>query len=301
MEGMKKTIGIDLGGTSILAGVIDKRGNILKQARRDSSKAQGREEVLDHMADLINELLDEDIIGVGIGSPGFIDSDQGKVLKIGGNIKGWANTDVKREILLRIPKLPLFIENDANVAALCEGWIGAAKNFKNFLMLTLGTGVGGAIFTEETKILHGHRYQGAELGHMIMYPKGRACGCGQRGCVEQYISGSAVERRYKELSGQGKKGKDIFKDSKEDKWAGQTVDEFAEHLSISLVSLKNIFDPEAIIIGGGVINSKKYWWDLVLDYYKQHSNDPEGMEILPASYLNDAGMIGAGRLVFDKV
>lgn len=298
---MDKVIGIDLGGTSIYGGIISERGKILKQTERDTSKVNGREDVLELINSVIYELLTDDILGVGIGSPGFIDSDKGKVLKVGGNIKGWAWTDIRGEISRIFPNLPIFVGNDANVAALCEQWIGAAKGLDSFVMITLGTGVGGAIYTEKGGILTGHRYQGAELGHMILYSGGDSCQCGQKGCAERYIAGSAIERIYSEKTGIEKKGKDIFKDAIDDRVAQDVIEEFTENLGIYLVSLKNIFDPEAIIIGGGVINSREYWWDKMIANYNDYVNDSEGMKFLPAMYLNNAGLIGAGKIVFDNI
>lgn len=297
---MEKVIGIDLGGTSIYGGVIDSQGNILKRVKGETKDGNSKEAVLDLIGDVIDKLWDKDILSIGIGSPGFIDSNKGKVLHIGGNIDDWAYTDIRGYLGNRFPNIPIYIENDANVAALCEHWIGAAEGLKSFVMLTLGTGVGGAIYTEKEGILIGHRYQGAELGHAILYPKGIKCNCGQSGCVERYISGSAVEREYTRISGNSKKGEDIFKDYKNDKVSQEVIDKFCEDLAIYIVSLKNTFDPQAVIIGGGIINSKKCWWDKMLEYYKKHSNDLESMKIVSALYLNDAGMIGAGRIAFMK-
>lgn len=297
---MKKAIGIDLGGTEVLGGIIDLDGNIIKIARRSNSFSSGREETLDLIRQVIDELIEEGIIGIGIGSPGFIDSRQGKVLQVGGNIEGWANTNISERLKEVYREYPIFIENDANLAAVCEGWIGAAENFQNFLMLTIGTGVGGAVFLENYGVLKGANYQGAEFGHTILYPSGRACNCGQAGCAEKYISGRAIEEIYEELSGKPKSGRDIFK-NQNDKIARKVVEDFTKNLAVFLVTLKNIFDPEAIIIGGGVINSKKYWWNNFIINYKNLSNEPESMYIEPANFLNDSGMIGAGKLVFDKL
>lgn len=299
---MRNVIGIDLGGTSILGGVINENGEIFKRAERETGTGLGKTEVLNRISAVISELLVGQVVeGIGIGTPGFIDSQEGKVLSIGGNIEDWAGTDIKGELSKTFGGYPIFVENDANVAGICESWIGAGKGLETFIMITLGTGVGGAIYTTKEGIWHGHRYQGAELGHVILYPKGRPCNCGQNGCVERYISGRAVEELYKETTGIEMKGRDIFKNTVFDETSRNLIDDFAENLAIYIVSLKNIFDPEGIIIGGGVINSKEYWWDKTIDYYKKYSNNPEGMQILPAIYLNDAGMIGAAKVVFDKI
>lgn len=294
---MKKVIGIDLGGTSIYGGIIDEDGKVLKRVEIETPTGKGRKGVLDGIIEVINELMEEGILGIGIGSPGCIDSIEGKVLEIGGNIEEWANTDIRGEISKAFPEMNIYVENDANVAALCENWIGAGKDFNNFVMLTLGTGVGGAIYTEKEGILKGHGFQGGELGHAILYPKGIQCNCGQQGCVDKYISGNAVGKRYFELTGERKKGKDIFKDSLLDEISKKVIDEYCEDLAIYIASLKNIFDPQGLIIGGGVINSKDIWWDKMKEYFKKHSNSTNTIEIVPAIYLNDAGMIGAGRVV----
>lgn len=295
---MKKVIGIDLGGTSIYGGIINEEGQILKRAERATPSGKGKRGVLDAIIEVIDELGIEDILGIGLGSPGFIDSDKGQVLGVGGNIEDWTNTPIKAELAKAFPGTAIYIENDANLAALCEAWIGAGKDFKSFLMITLGTGVGGAIYLEKEGLLKGDNFLGAELGHSILYPKGKKCQCGQKGCVEKYVSGDSLEERYYEATGQRKGGKAIFETALEDKLSMDVIEGYCEDLGIFLVSLKNIFDPQGLIIGGGVINSKDIWWDKMLNYYEEHSNSKDSMEIVPAIYLNDAGMIGAGRVVF---
>ena len=298
---MKRVIGIDLGGTSINGGLIDEEGNIIKRADKDTLTANSRYEVLQRVSEVIDTLMEDEVIGIGIGSPGFIDFDEGKVLKVGGNIKDWAGTSIKEELKKRYFNIPIFVENDANVAAICEHWKGAAKKYNNFIMLTLGSGLGGAIYIENHGLIKGHRYRGGELGHAIFIPNGRLCTCGQKGCVEQYISGNAVEKIYEERTGIKKKGKDILKSINEDDIANEILHEFSHNLAIYITTLKNIFDPQRIVIGGGVINSKEYWWDDMIESFKKYSNDSEDMDIVPAEYLNDAGMIGAGKIVIDGV
>lgn len=298
---MKKAIGIDLGGTKILGGVINEYGEIEREYELPTGKNIGKRKVLDRIGQVIEELLYEDIIGIGIGSPGFIDTKEGKVLKVGGNIKDWANTDIKGEMEKKFSKIPIFVGNDANIAALCERWIGAGRDFNSFVMITLGTGVGGAIYTEKGGIWTGQNYEGAELGHMILYPNGRLCNCGQKGCAERYITGTALEISYEEVMGEKLKGREIFKRQKEGDKIKTLIDQYCENLGIYLCSLKNIFDPEGIIIGGGIINSREYWWDKMIYYYRACSNNPDNLKIVPAQYLNDSGMIGAGKIVFESL
>lgn len=293
-----KVIGIDLGATSIKGGLVDLAGNIIRKNVKKTAKSPN--EILDSIAQMVGELsLGEDILGIGIGSPGFIDSDQGKVLAYGGMIYNWEWTDIKGYMTEKFPNKIISVENDANIAALCEKWVGSASKLDNFIMITLGTGLGGVIYTSKEGIWNGNNYQGAELGHAILYPDGRRCKCGQRGCVENYVSGSAIEAEYKSLKGKYLKGEEIFKLYEQDTIAKKVVDNFSANLANYLISLRNIFDPQGIVIGGGLIISSKYWWDKMKKQYLSRVNF-QGMTILPATYLNDSGIIGAAKMIVDK-
>lgn len=298
---MKKVIGIDLGGTKINGGVVGETGDILKKITIETGEG-GKDAVLDGLRYLIKELQKgETIEGIGLGSPGFINTKDGRVLSVGGNIKGWAGTNIREELSKDFPSIPIVVENDANVAAICEQWLGAGKDLESFVMITLGTGVGGGIWTRDSGIWNGNYFQGAELGHSILYPNGKSCNCGQRGCVEKYISGSGIEASYFEKTNQQRKGSDIFQNSLQDPICKKVVDEFTEDLSVFLITIKNIFDPEGIIIGGGVINSKDYWWELAIEKFMANCNDPSDIKIVPTKFLNDSGLIGAGKLAFDYI
>lgn len=298
MEVKMKIIGIDLGGTTIKAGLVDMNGNIRKKlvkATPDRSSA-----ILEKIVSIIDELsLGENILGIGMGSPGFIDSNKGQVLSYGGNINDWEWTNIREFLIEKYPNKIIAIENDANVAALCEKWLGSGKNLKDFIMITIGTGLGGAIYTPKEGIWSGFNFQGGELGHAILYPQGRPCKCGQMGCVEKYVSGSAIEGEYQSLTGKQIKGQEIFKLYEEDENARKTVDNFSRNLATYLISLRNIFDPQAIIIGGGLINSSKYWWDKMMVEFKESVNFNK-IDILPASYLNDSGIIGSAKMIVDR-
>lgn len=297
---MRKAIGIDLGGTSIYGGLISEEGEILKKVERVTPK-DSKKSVLEALALTIDELMEEGVVGIGIGSPGCIDSDRGRVLEVGGNIIDWANTDIRGELSKTFKGVDIFVENDANLAGLCEKWLGAGKNLENFVMLTLGTGVGGAIYTDKAGILKGYNFNGGEVGHAILYPRGRQCNCGQKGCVDMYLSGPGIETSYFEKTGQQTRARQVFMNSLEEKEALQVVERFSQDLAIYMTSIKNLFDPQGIIIGGGVINSREFWWDMVLEHYKKECNTPDSLDIVPASFLNDAGMIGAGRMVFLRI
>lgn len=296
---MRNVIGIDIGGTKINSAVIDEEGNIIDKYRIQSNAEDGRDEVLKRIRISIDRLMTSDIEGIGIGTAGFIDSDKG-IVKFAGNIEGWTGLHLKEELEKNV-NVPVFVDNDANIAALCEKWLGAAKNYRSFVMLTMGTGLGGAIYDEKMGFWQGASYQGAELGHMILYPEGRLCTCTQEGCAEKYIAGSALNLNYLELSGRDITGPEIMALYDKDDNAKKAVKKIAHDLGLYLASVKNIFDPEGVVIGGGFIETREYWWEDALEEYRKICNRPEGMEVVPAEYLNDAGVIGAGRLAFEKL
>ncbi len=298
---MKKVIGIDLGGTKINGAVVDESGEILKWDTLSTSKSGSPEEVMYGIKELVLMLSEgENISAIGIGSPGFIDSVNGKVLSVGGNIEGWAGTEIKSPLEKEF-NIPVQVENDANAAGLCEAWIGAGRDMESFVMLTVGTGLGGAVFTRKEGIWRGHHFQAAEVGHSILYPGGHQCSCGQRGCTEEYVSGTAIENEYERLSGIKKTGKEIFDNFESDSIARKVVGRFTWDFAMFLITIKNIFDPQAVIIGGGVILSKEFWWDDMIGNFESEVNNDPGMIILPARYFNDSGTIGAARAALDKI
>ena len=187
------------------------------------------------------------------------------------------------------------------IALVCEKWLGAGEGYKDIVMITIGTGLGGAIYNEKMGLLSGSHFQGAELGHVILHPNGEYCTCGQSGCAESYCSGTAIVRHYEELTRNKLSGEEIFKISNEDENAKKVIDRFTSDLAWFLTSLRNVFDPELIIIAGGVINSKDYWWDAVLENFKNYCHLSEEIEIKPAKFLNDAGVIGAGRIAMERL
>lgn len=296
---MTKTIGLDIGGTKIQGAVIDEKGEILKTYRLETCAREGKDKVLDNISKIIDFLKTDDIKAVGVGTPGFIDSENG-IVTFAGNIDGWTGLNLKKEIEKR-SSLPVFIENDANIALVCEKWLGSGKGFNDIVMITIGTGLGGSVYNEKMGLLSGSNFQGAELGHLILHPNGEYCTCGQSGCAESYCSGTAIVRHYEELTRNKLEGQEIFELVKTDDNARKVIDRFTSDLAWFLTSLRNIFDPELIIIGGGVINSKDYWWKEVLEKFDNYCHLSEKIEIKPAKYLNDAGVIGAGRIAMERL
>ena len=244
---MTKTIGLDIGGTKIQGAVIDENGEILKTYRLETCAREGKDKVLENISKIIEFLKTDEIEAIGVGTPGFIDSENG-IVTFAGNIDGWTGLNLKKE-LEKISGLPVFVENDANIALVCEKWLGAGKGYNDIVMITIGTGLGGAVYNEKMGLLSGSNFQGAELGHIILHPDGEYCTCGQSGCAESYCSGTAIVSHYEELTRNELNGEEIFKLTNDDENAKKVIERFTSDLAWFLTSLRNIFDPQLIIVG----------------------------------------------------
>lgn len=291
-----KVIGIDIGGTKILGGIINTNGNLIKLKETPTQAKLGREVILKNLFNTIDNLIDEDTKGIGIGSAGRINFDTGVVEYATDNLPGWTGCNLK-EILEKKYKIPVVVDNDVNAAAIGEMWLGSGKGYKSMLVMTIGTGVGGAIIYNG-ELIRGASWSAGEIGHMILYPEGRQCNCGQRGCLEQYASGTAIYKEYNELLGEEKvsSAKEVFELYKEnDDIAMKVINSFIKSLTLSIVSLKNIIDPEVFIIGGGVIDSKDLWWDKLKTILGRDVN------VVPANLGGKATVFGAAKLILDAI
>ncbi|AFK87301.1 ROK family protein [Thermoanaerobacterium saccharolyticum] len=292
---MKKVIGIDIGGTKILGGVIGSNGDLIKFKETSTDANLGRDHILKKLFSVLDDLFDTDIEGIGIGSAGRINFNTGEVIYATDNLPGWTGINLK-EIISQKYKTKTIVENDVNAAIIGENWLGSAKSFKDVLMITLGTGVGGAIILDG-KLIRGSHFSAAEIGHTILYPGGKRCNCGQNGCVEQYISGTAIYKRYNEIVGSNlvSSAKDVFNlYMKNDKISKLVVDEFVKSLSLLIFNIRNFIDPEIIILGGGVTNSKDLWWEYLKSQIKCDLN------ISIAGLNNFSTVYGAAKLILNE-
>lgn len=313
---MKLYIGVDLGGTNIGAGIVDEEGSILVKDEVPTGSSRPYDEIIKDMADLIGEILKQggyelsDVESIGIGSPGCIDNEQGEV--VFANNLNWKHVPVREELQRHID-LPIYLENDANVAGLAEAVTGACKGVENSVTITLGTGVGSGI------IIGGRPYSGshgvgAELGHMIVRVDGVPCTCGNRGCFERYTSATALIREGKKVA---KANPDsIIAKSVEgdlDKISAKTVidaakagdevalevfDNYIYYLAMGIVTIINSFDPSIIAIGGGVSRAGDFLLDSLKEQVKEHIfyKDMPYADIRLSELGNDAGIIGAAML-----
>lgn len=304
-------IGIDLGGTNIAAGIVNKDGKIIKSDSRPTLAERPYAEIVKDMAELCFKLLEDegmnvsDIEGIGIGSPGTIDSANGVVV-YSNNIK-WDNVPLADELRKYID-VPVQVENDANAAAYGE-YIINGNNAKSFVAITLGTGVGGGVVINNG-IYRGFNGAGGELGHITLVHNGEPCTCGNDGCWEAYASVTALIRQTKraidanpdsllakEAEKEGKvSGRTSFNAAKAgDEVAAEVVRQYIEYVADGITSIINIFQPEVLVIGGGISKEGDKLLLPIKEYAKKHSycKAVEQTEIKIATLMNDAGIIGA--------
>ena len=310
----KLFVGIDLGGTFIKGGIVDETGNILYLDKIPTEREKGDEGVAANIAKLVDMLLTaqgldkSQIVGIGMGVPGMIDSGAGEVV-FSNNLE-WEHFFISESVSKRTG-LPVKIANDANVAALGEVKFGAAKNKKDAVLITLGTGVGGGIVADG-KLLEGNKAAGAELGHSVIVAGGEQCTCGRKGCLEAYASASALIRDTKRAMEAHKDskmwavggldnvtGETAFAYKDTDEYAKAVVDGYIRHLACGLTNFANIFRPEVILLGGGVCaqgdNLIKPLQALVDEEIFAGDRGPK-VEIVIAQLGNSAGLLGAAAL-----
>lgn len=315
---MKYRVGIDLGGTNIKAGLVDENYQILTQKSIPTRVERPAQEIMADMANLALELIKEqgickeEVIGIGIGSPGTIDAHNNVVVY--SNNFAWENVELGKVISQRTG-FPVRISNDANCAALGEVKAGAAKGIANCIMITLGTGVGSGIILEG-KIYEGGHPGGAEFGHTMLVRGGQPCSCGRRGCLEAYASATALIRDTKSAARDKKEsliwkfcngneeeinGKTVFDAAKAgDETALGVVRSYVEYLGDGLTDLVNIFRPDCILLSGGVCKQGAYL-TVPLEAYLKENTFAGDKSFIPsvktAELENSAGIIGAAALM----
>ena len=298
---MKNVISIDIGGTKTIEAIFSEDGEILKKIRILTNPKAGPDNLLNSLYEVIDELLTvTKIDAIGIGSAGRVNFDDGSIFYASDNIPGWTGVKLKELIENRYGILTV-VENDCRVAGYGEEWKGNAINCDNYVSLILGTGVGAAV-KSEGNMLHGSHWSAGELGHVILYPDGRQCNCGLKGCVEQYCSGTALVKIYNESAKEKiETGYDFFElVEKKDELALKVLDNFVNDLYNTCLMICNFVDPDKIIIGGGISDTREYWWDKLQKKIEESplSNLYKPV-VLPASLGNKAGIYGAAYLAFN--
>ncbi len=312
-EKKKYCIGADIGGTTVKLGLFDAEGNVLEKWEIPSHTENEGAAILPDLAASIRSKLEErklspeEVAGVGVGVPGPV-SEEG-VVPHTANL-GWGYKEVTRELSM-MTGLPCKAGNDANVAALGEMWMGGAKGYKNVLLLTLGTGVGGGIVVNG-RILTGAHGAGGEIGHIHVEDGVEdSCGCGNHGCLEQFASATGIVRICKEILESSEEpsalrdsevtAKAVFDAVKQgDALAMRTAERFGKYLGTACAVMASILDPDVIVIGGGVSKAGEVLLDYVQKYYgpavyKAARETP----FVLATLGNDAGIYGCAKLILD--
>jgi glucokinase len=307
---------IDIGGTKALIGFVDSNGNVLAQERFLVAPGRDPDELVRDLADKTRALAQRSgfnwrrIVGVGYSTAGMIDIRSGIVFS-SPNQGEWQDVPLGA-LLKQAFGLPVWIEMDANAAAIGEGWKGYGAGVDFFVHVIIGTGIGSGILVHG-EILHGWRGTAGEFGHTIIDPDGPLCNCGGRGCLESLVSGPAIAARAAQIMGhEGQAGaqpdgevsaKTVFAAARQgDEQARQVVAETVNYLSIGLTNLIHLLNPQVITIGGGVgVGGADLLMDPLRAAVKQRVGswvDMEGTHILTAKLGEDAGLLGASRLVW---
>lgn len=310
---MKYCFGVDIGGTTVKMGLFDENGEILKKWEIFTRTEHGGEAVLPDIAEALLKCIKEQsiskdsIIGVGVGVPAAVKEES--MVESTANL-GWGYKEVRRE-LEELTGLNVKIGNDANVAALGEIWKGGAKGYKNMVMVTLGTGVGGGIILDG-RILVGSKGIAGEIGHLtVNEEETTVCGCERKGCLEQYASATGIVRLAKQrLAGNHEKtmlnaetvtAKDVFDAVKaKDAVAIEIAEQFGFYLAKALNSIAIVVDPEVFVIGGGVSKAGEVLLQYIEKYYRKNALwSTKKIPIVLATLGNDAGICGAAKLAFE--
>ncbi|AXI67461.1 ROK family glucokinase [Streptococcus suis] len=315
----KKIIGIDLGGTSVKLAILTTEGEIQEKWSIKTNILDEGSHIVPDIIDSIKQrfethgLTKDDFLGVGMGSPGVVDSEAGTV--IGAYNLNWKTLQLVKDQFESALGLPFFIDNDANVAALGEQWVGAGNNNPNVVFMTLGTGVGGGVIAAGN-LIRGVKGAGGELGHITVdFDEPFACTCGKKGCLETVASATGIvnlSRRYADQyagdaklkqmidDGQDVTAKDVFDLAKEgDDLALIVYRHFSEYLGVACANIAAVLNPAYIVLGGGVSAAGEFLLDGVRKIFAENSfpQIKESTQIVLATRGNDAGVLGAASLV----
>lgn len=299
-------IGIDLGGTNLKIALLDSRYKINDRRTFSTRKFDRKKSLILAIVDSINGIIKDnhlrkrEILGVGLGLPGPIDVERG-IVHFFPNIPGWKEVNLKKILEERL-KLPVFLDNDANLMSLAEHRRGAAQGLSDVVCLTLGTGVGGGIIINKS-LYRGKSFAAGEIGHIPINEIGPRCNCGGIACLEAYIGNKRITKVAKELFKRNVSLEKLSQMAREkNRQALKIWSQMGRYLGIALVGVVNLFNPEAIVIGGGVAGAGKVLFDQVKETILKRAMRVQAKElkIFKAKLGNDAGLIGAAMLVKDS-
>lgn len=301
-------LAIDIGGTKVAVGIVNRQGSVIQRQVRPTRADLGAAAVLQVVIEAGQEMLatarrfDLTVVGVGVGSAGQVNTDDGSISYASANLPGWSGLPLANELRSAL-HLPVAVDNDVNALALGEQHFGAGRGYREALYVAVGTGVGGAL-VRANKLWHGATWSAGEICHLVIAIDGtRLCSCGATGHLEAYTCGPAIVQRFRDFSGR----RDIHDlhavaelARSGDGPAQQAIAEGAKTLGIALGGLANVLDPQVIIIGGGVAEIGPLWWRHCEDGLRANPMPgPARVALLPAQLGGDAVLIGAAYLVFE--
>lgn len=284
-----KVIALDIGGTSIKSAIIDNY-NIIAEYKQPTRASEGIDIIMNSIYSSILRLNKniEGEYGIAISSAGDIDPHKAKVIFATDNLPNYSGCEIG-QLLTNMFHMKVTVINDAMAALIGETAVGAAKNISNSVMLTLGTGLGGAAIVNG-KLLLGHNCRAGRFGHLALYDGGRQCTCGRRGCIEQYVSATGLIKTARELGLECKDCNEIGKlASTGDGLAVAAIGRFTDDLAKTLLYYDDIFDPQVIIIGGGLVEMREAWWNIL----STRLSSGLAAKLQPAMLGNKAGILGA--------
>jgi glucokinase len=310
--------GVDLGGTKISTGLVTEDGKVINSIKIPTLAAEGPEAVIDRIIKSVNDVLEmsglklEDIAGIGIGSPGPLDAEKGVIITTP-NLPGWNNLPLVEKVKEKL-NTNVKLDNDANAAAYGEYIFGEGRGIKNFMYITVSTGIGGGVVLNG-KLLHGANSNAAEIGHMTIDFNGPRCNCGNLGCFEAFASGTGLARfanetvnkgresLMKELAGSNPiKAEQIFEAARKgDALALELIEKEGFYLGVGLANLMVVYNPEKIAIGGGVSKQWDMFYDNMIKTAKERVLRPnfEVCSVVPAKLGDNIGVLGAAAIALE--
>ncbi|SDK22319.1 ROK family protein [Sediminibacillus albus] len=299
-------IGVDIGGTKVAIALVDQQGEISEQTKIPTDTSIDPKQMIEKIIESIEKLISAadisitEILGIGIGSPGPLNSKAG-IITHPPNLPNWRDIPIVEQMKAHFP-IPIVLENDANAAAMAEKWLGAAQANQDFAYMTISTGIGAGLFADG-KLLGGSRGNAGDIGHTVIDPAYGQCPCGQYGCLEYIASGTAIANRGSAIAGKQLTTQEVFALYQQgNKDITAYIEDVFRILGVACVSLINTFDPEKIVLGGGVSKVGEPLFAKVKEYVSSYALNPAGRqtEIVPAQLDQNAGVVGAAGLILGE-
>ncbi len=286
-----KILTFDIGGTEIKYSLCDEKFNLIEKHSIPTNAFEGGKRIIERVVEIIKTF--DGIDRIGISTAGQVNSIKGEIIFATDSIPGYTGVRIK-EIIERETGIPTAVENDVNSAAIGEAIFGAAKGYSDFICLTYGTGIGGAVFLNG-KLFTGNSFSAGEFGHIVTHAGGTQCTCRGKGCYEAYASARALVNKVSDVIGKDMNGKEIF-DNFSNPEIKRLIDEWIDEIVIGLKSLVYIFNPSLIVVGGGIMNEAYITDEINIRLQKELMNSFREVRVVKALMGNDANKLGAAYL-----